>query len=155
MYTPFWLLSVLVLAAAGTGYLLSARMTRGEKTKSRKAEGWHPGGNPSLERDEHLEKVANMIVPLQRGLIAVRETIPVLVEQLKDASSKVEGSAIDLVAQFTGLTDDISKSMETTAKVLQGVEGKLSGPMKGAIRNLQPATARKKVFSGMRRWSGA
>ena len=67
-----------------------------------------------------------MIMPLQRKLILVRETIPVLVGQLKDASSRVEGSAVDLVSRFTRLTDEISKNIDTTAKVLKGVEGRLA-----------------------------
>ncbi len=65
-------------------------------------------------------------MPLQRKLILVRETIPVLMGQLRDASSRVEGSAIDLVSQFTRLTDEISKNIDTTASVLRGVRGKLA-----------------------------
>jgi methyl-accepting chemotaxis protein len=67
-----------------------------------------------------------MIMPFQRKLILVRETIPVLVGQLKDASSRVEGSAVDLVSQFTRLTDEISKSIDTTASVLKSVRGKIA-----------------------------
>ncbi|MGD0228859.1 MAG: methyl-accepting chemotaxis protein [Syntrophorhabdales bacterium] len=126
MFIPFWLLAVLLLAAATAGYALSTVFSRGGRSKPRRAEGQSSLNRQSPQRDAHLEKIANMIMPFQRKLILVRETIPVLVGQLKDASSRVEGSAVDLVSQFTRLTDEISKSIDTTASVLKSVRGKIA-----------------------------
>ncbi len=126
MFLPFWLFAVFLLAAATAGYVLSAVSSRWSGSKHKKAEVQGSLNDPSSQRDAHLEKIANMIMPLQRKLILVKETIPVLTGQLQDASSRVEGAAVDLVSQFTRLTDEISKNIDTTASVLRGVRGKLA-----------------------------
>ncbi len=125
MFLSFWILAVLLLIAATAGYALSVVYSRWDGSKSRRAEGQSRVSHLSPRTDEHLEKIANMIMPLQRRLIVARETIPVLVGQLRDASSRVEGTAVDLVTRFTGLADEISKNIDTTVKVLKGVEGRL------------------------------